>query len=50
MVLKKFGFPNVKSVSTPIGQQFRLSTTQAFVTIEDIDYKEKTLYTSVVEA
>ena len=47
-VLSKFEMNNVKTVSTPLGQHFRLSITQAPKTHEEKRFMERIPYASMV--
>uniref|UniRef100_A0A803NSH5 Reverse transcriptase Ty1/copia-type domain-containing protein n=1 Tax=Cannabis sativa TaxID=3483 RepID=A0A803NSH5_CANSA len=47
-ILEKFGFDDVKPVSTPLSQQFRLSCSQTSITDEECNYIETIPYTGVL--
>ena len=47
-VLSQFGFLELKPVTTPLAQHFKLSHLQAPKTKEDISYMEKVPYTNLV--
>jgi len=49
-VLERFGMSKSKPVTAPMSQQFKLSTSQASKTHDDIIYMEGILYANAVES